>query len=50
MNDIEKCWEEFLKWFKGRFGYGFGGISDEECNLEVCWKSAWKARAELEDV
>lgn len=30
----------FDEWYKHRFGHGFAGVSDEDCDLEDCWKVA----------
>lgn len=33
----------FLNWYKERFGHDFNGVSDEDCDLEICWKMAYQA-------
>lgn len=30
----------FENWYKSRFGHDFGGVADEDCDLESCWKAA----------
>ena len=34
--------KSFLEWYEKRFGHHFNGVSDEDCDLEVCWIAAYK--------
>lgn len=38
-----ESFEKFKGWYQDRFGHDFGGVSDEDCDLENCWQLAQAA-------